>query len=252
MDRKEFEGRAVIVTGAASGLGRATALAMAGAGAMVVLTDVNTAGLEETLALTGDAPANLKIFTADLTDPDAGAKLVAQTIAAFGRLDALCCVAGTTKLAKSETVTLAQWERIQAVNVRAPFFLFQAALRHLLTSEGAVVNVASTAAITGHAYLAPYAASKGGLIAMTKSLAVEYAKTPLRINVVAPGPMHTPMAIADAETLQDLDMSLLTRTMGLRPIAEPEDLTDVILYLASPRNRKVHGATFVIDQGATV
>lgn len=252
MTERELEGRAVIVTGAAGGLGRAAALAFAQAGASVAIADVNADGLAETATKVRELGAPVAAIPTDLTDPAACTALVAGTVAAFGRLDALASIAGLLHLAKAETVTPEQWDRVYAVNVRAPFLLFQAALPHLLASEGTVVFVASASAFVGHAYLAPYASSKGALIALTKSLAVEYAKTPIRINAVAPGPMNTPMATGGAgKVAGDYDMHLLMRAAGLRPMAEPEDLTDIIVYLASPRNRKVHGATFTIDQGAS-
>jgi NAD(P)-dependent dehydrogenase (short-subunit alcohol dehydrogenase family) len=252
MSGGDFTGRTVIVTGAAQGLGRATALSLATQGADLVIADINAAGLADTAEQARAAGAAVLPVPTDLGDPAACAALVEQAVARFGGLDALCNVAGLLHLARAETVTVDQWDKVYAVNVRAPFLLFQAALPHLLAREGAVVNVASASAVMGHAYLAPYGSSKGALVALTRSLAAEFIASPIRINAICPGPMNTPMATSPAGKMpQQFDMPLIMRTAGMRPMAEPEDLTDMIVYLASPKNRKVHGAVIVIDQGTT-
>lgn len=146
----DMAGKAALVTGAASGLGRATALRLGEAGADLCLVDVNAGGLEETAGL---LPAgNVLLHTANLADPDACKGAVAAAVERFGRLDALCNVAGIFKFSHAHEMTRADYERTIAINLSAPFFLSQAAIPHLLEVNGAIVNCASSAAFVGEAY----------------------------------------------------------------------------------------------------
>ncbi len=188
----EMSGKAALVTGAASGLGRATALRLAEAGAQLCLIDVSADGLAETAGLAGDA--EVLVHQADLSDAEACAPAVAAAVARFGRLDALCNIAGIIKFANSHEMPRELWDRTIAINLTAPFLLSQAAIPHLLESNGAIVNCASTAAFVGEAYAAAYCASKAGLVQMTKAMAMEYVRKPIRINAVAPGGMMTNIA----------------------------------------------------------
>ncbi len=137
-----------------------------------------------------------------------------------------------------------------AVNMSAPFWLSQAALPHLLERGGNIVNVASSAAFLGEAYLVPYTASKAALVQMTKSMAMEFLKQNVRINAVAPGGMNT--AIGANESLPEgADMALLQRFMPVRPMAEPALVADLIVYVASDRAANIHGACLSTDAGIT-
>lgn len=243
----DMSGRAALVTGAASGLGRATARKLAEAGADLCLVDVNQAGLEETAGLIGGAPV---LHTADLADPDACAGAVAAAVQGFGRLDALCNVAGVFKFAHATDLPRGDWDRIIAINLSAPFFLSQAAIPHLIEGNGAIVNVASSAAFIGEAYAAAYCASKAGLAQMTKAMAMEFAHKPIRINAVAPGGMMTNIA-ANMQMPDNLDYDLIKRFSGLRGLVEVDDVADLIAMLASPAGRSYHGAVLSIDAGIT-
>lgn len=245
----EFKGKVVIVTGAASGLGRATALALAAEGAQLVLADVNEGGLADTLASAVQSGATAIAIPTDVADAGACAELVRRATAAFGGLDALCNVAGVCRFDHATSIAPETWDKIFAVNVRGPFFLTQAALPHLIAREGAVVNVASASAFFGHSYLAHYAASKAALVSLTKSLAMEFMNKPVRINAVAPGGMG-PMSGMGGPP-EGIDMALLGRYVPLRGVSPPEDLTDVILMLAGPRGRSFHGACLNVDKGIT-
>lgn len=249
MADREFQGKTALVTGAASGLGRETALAFARAGADLCLVDLNAGGLAETFGDVKKLGASAIELATDISDPAACGKAVAAAVDRFGRLDALCNVAGIVAFARLKDATPEHWNRIIGVNLTGPFFLMQAAMPHLIASNGAVVNVASAAAYRGHAYTAAYNASKAALVNLTKSLATEFAKETVRINAIAPGAMLTGMT--NIQLPADLDPQLLALTFPVRPPAQPEDMTDLILYLASDRARAVHGATFSIDCGMT-
>lgn len=244
----EFDGKAVLVTGAASGLGRASAIAFAAAGGRVAVVDRQQEGLVATMAeLTGAGHVSI---CADLEDATTPSSCIDQAVAALGGLDALCNIAGICRFDHAGAVDAATWDRIMAVNARAPFLLMQAAMPHLIERQGAIVNVASAAAVMGQAYLSHYSASKGALIAMTRSLAMEYIKQPVRINAVAPGGIMTGMA-GTMIPPADADPDLFARFMPRRPVMMPEELTDTILMLAGPRGTAYHGAVLNIDRGMT-
>ncbi len=244
----DMGGKAALVTGAASGLGRATALRLTEAGARVCLVDVDADGLAETAKLI--AGSETLVHPADLTDPEACAPAVAAAVARFGRLDALCNVAGIIKFANSHQMPRGDWDRTIAINLTAPFLLSQAAIPHLLEAEGAIVNVASTAAFVGEAYAAAYCASKAGMVQMTKAMAMEYVRKPIRINAVAPGGMVT--NIANGLTMPEgVEYDLIQRFSGLRGTVEVEDVAELVAMLASPAGRSYHGACVTIDAGIT-
>jgi NAD(P)-dependent dehydrogenase (short-subunit alcohol dehydrogenase family) len=243
----DMTGKAALVTGAASGLGRATAIKLAEAGARVCIVDVNAAGLEETAALMA---GETLVHAADLSDPEACRAVVEAALARFGRLDALCNIAGIIKFANSHEMARTDWDRTIAINLSAPFFLSQAAIPHLLEANGAIVNCASSAAFVGEAYVAAYCASKAGLVQMTKAMAMEYARKSIRINAVAPGGMIT--GIANGMTMPEgVEYDLIQRYSGLRGTVEVVDVADLIAMLASPAGRSYHGACISIDAGIT-
>lgn len=242
--------KAALVTGAASGLGRATALALAGAGADVCLVDLNQAGLEETARQVREIGMRAEIHATDLTVPENCAAAVEAAVAAFGRLDALCNVAGIIIFAHSPDMPVADWNRTLAVNLSAPFFLCQAAIPHLLARHGAIVNVTSSAAFIGEAYVAAYCASKAGLTHMTKALAMEYVNKPIRINAVAPGGMMTPMGTT-IRMPEGVDRSLIQRFTPLRGLVEVGDVAELIAFLSSDAARGYHGACIAVDKGIT-
>jgi NAD(P)-dependent dehydrogenase (short-subunit alcohol dehydrogenase family) len=244
----DMTGKAALVTGAAGGLGRATAVALAKAGADVCLVDLNAEGLAETARLVA---TKAHVHATDLGKPDNCKAAVAAAVEAFGRLDALCNVAGVLKLVNAHEMSVEDWRLIIGVNLDAPFFLCQAAIPHLLASgDGAIVNVSSLAAHIGEAYGVAYCASKGGVSQMTKALAVEYMNQPLRINAISPGGMNTPMGASFAPP-PGADLSLLANLRPPRGLVELEDMANMIAYLASPASRGFHGADLQMDKGMT-
>ena len=246
----DMNGKVALVTGAASGLGRATALKLAAAGASVAIVDVNPGALAETEQLLSQRGAKTLAIPADLADPAVCTAVVDQTVVHFGRLDALCNVAGVIYLANSPDMPAEQWHKTMAVNLSAPFFLSQAAIPHLLEAKGAIVNVASSAAFIGEAYAAAYCATKAGLVNLTKAMAMEYIRKPIRINAVAPGGMMTNIAV-NFRPPEGCDIDLLKRYSPMRGLVEVDDVADMIALLASDAGRGYHGACISIDAGVT-
>ncbi|MEZ5743708.1 MAG: SDR family oxidoreductase [Sphingomonadaceae bacterium] len=247
----DMAGRAALVTGAASGLGKATALKLAEAGARVCLVDLNEDGLKQTASEIGEAAL---VHAANLSDPETCAPAVEAAVEAFGGLDALCNIAGLIQFHNSHTMPRSAWDLTIAVNLTAPFLLSQAAIPHLLASDqeggGAIVNCSSTAAFVGEAYAAAYCASKAGILQMTKAMAMEYVRKPIRINAIAPGGMMTGIA-ANMTMPEEPEMDLIARFSGLRGLVEVEDVADQIAMLASPAGKGFHGACVTIDAGIT-
>jgi NAD(P)-dependent dehydrogenase (short-subunit alcohol dehydrogenase family) len=246
----DMTGKAAVVTGAASGLGRGTALALARAGADVCLVDVNAGGLEETAAQVRALGRKAIVLASDLANPENCTAAIAAAAKAFGCLDALCNVAGLIIFSNSSEMAVADWDKTLAVNLSAPFHLSKAAIPHLLARDGAIVNVTSSAAFIGEAYAAAYCATKAGLNAMTKSMAMEYMKRPIRINAVAPGGMMTNIA-ANLRMPDGVDHELIKRFSGMRGLVEVDDVAEMIAYLASDAGKGFHGACVTMDRGIT-
>ena len=250
MSAGEFDNKVVVVTGASSGLGRATAFAFAAEGARLVLADVDASGLDATNAKLQEMGGKAIAVPTDLADAGACSALALKAVEAFGKLDVVCNVAGAFRFDHATAITPEIWDRIHGVNVRGPFFVIQSALPYLIESAGSVVNVASASAFLGHAYLTHYASSKAALVNLTKSLAMEYIHSPVRINAIAPGGINTAMTMGTSIP-EDIDFSLVGRYSPLRGSSEPEDLTDLILMLAGPRGKSIHGACLNADRGIT-
>ncbi|MGD9472452.1 MAG: SDR family NAD(P)-dependent oxidoreductase [Novosphingobium sp.] len=250
MSKGEFDGKVVLVTGAASGLGRASSIRFATEGAKLCLVDLNADGLAETARRIAAAGGESVSCTGDLGDRANCGKAVATAVEAFGRLDVLCNIAGILRFHALADVSGEDWARLFSANVSAPFFMIQAAMPHLIEAQGNVVNVVSTAAFLGQAYTAPYAATKAALLSLTKSLAMEFMHSPVRINALAPGGMMTEM-VQTLEFPADADQILIARYIGIRPPSSPEDIVEPLLFLASDRARSVHGACYSADNGIT-
>jgi NAD(P)-dependent dehydrogenase (short-subunit alcohol dehydrogenase family) len=245
-----MNGKVALVTGAASGLGRATAFALGRAGADICVVDVNVAGLEDAATQLRALGVRALPRATDLSVRANCVDAVAAAVAEFGRLDALCNVAGIIVMCDAHEMGAADYERTIAVNLNAPFYLMQAAIPHLLQAQGAVVNVTSSAAFVGEAYAAAYCATKAGLTHMTRALAMEYVHKPIRFNCVAPGGMPTNIANT-LKMPEGVDYALIKRFSGLRGMVEIGDVADIIAFLASDAGRSYHGACINIDRGIT-
>lgn len=252
MAPSDMTGRVALVTGAAAGLGQASAVRLAEVGADLILVDVDASGLETTAARIREQGCRAAILALDLSRR-ANCKLaVDHAVDEFGRLDALCNVAGVMLPGPTSEVSDEAWDLTMAVNLEAPFFLIRAALPHLLEAHGAIVNVTSCAAFQGQAYFAAYCATKAGLTNMTKALAMEFMHRPIRINAVAPGGMMTGltggMGLLPKETT---DWSLVQRIGSVKGMCEIEDVAECVAFLATDAARGYHGACINIDAGVT-
>ncbi len=248
MSAGRYDGKVVLATGAGSGIGRAVALRLAREGAAVLAVDIDPARLEETAKL---AEGTVATAALDLSDPEACAAAVDRAVAEFGRLDVLGSIAGIYLAAHTTEFPLADYRRLMAVNLDAPFFLAQAAIPHLLETSGNIVNIASNSGIQGVPYSAAYSMSKGGIIQLTRSLAVEYLKTPLRVNAIAPAGTNTNIA-TEASFPSDMDLELAVRMAGMRGLAEPDEVAALFAFLASDEAPSITGAVYVVDNGLTV
>lgn len=249
MTHQRFAGKSVLVTGAASGIGRATALLFAREGARLTIGDINADGLAETVAMIGkDGAAPVKALHHNAEDHDSCRALVAA--AAADGLDILCNVAGMLKWGPTESYAVEDFERLLRINTTSVFVLCQAALPHLLASKGNIVCVASTAGLSGIPYSVAYTASKHAVVGMIKSLALEYAAKGVRVNGVAPGQVATPMTSA-APPQGDIDWPLVMRNVPklANGICDPEDIAEALAFLASDASRKTTGALLAVDGG---
>lgn len=242
---ERFAGKTAIVTGAGSGIGRATAKRMAQEGARVIATDLVQARLDELAAEVGGG--DVISVGGDITREETIAALVA---AASGRVDVLANVAGIMDgFLPAGEVDDATWERVMAVNLTAAFRLTRAVLPFMLSqSRGSIVNVASEAALRGSAAGAAYTSSKHALVGLTKSTAFMYAPNGIRANAVAPGPVRTSIEAAMKSPLAAARLGPLFQT-NVPPVAEPEQLAAAITWLASDDAANVTGIVLASDGG---
>ena len=246
MDR--FDGKVAFITGAAAGIGRATALRLAQEGASVYLVDVAAEGLEQTLKLCEAEGADGVADSCDITSEEDVRRAMQACVDRFGRLDTLCNIAGILLLDHFERITPDQFRRVLEVNLVGTFMLCQAAMPHLLKSKGSIVNTSSTSALAGMPYGAAYGTSKGGVSALTRTLAVEFGKQGVRCNAVNPGSIKTAMMGGD-RLPEDVDGQLLMRAMSIGPPRGPEVVAATIAMLASEDGIHINGEEIRVDGG---
>jgi len=246
-----FREKSVIVTGATSGIGRATAEAFGREGARLVLVGRDEQALAEVAAAVSSPGAAAIPCRADVTAEDAPAAIVGRAVDAFGGLDVLVNAAGIIATGALDATTDDVWDQMMAINLRAPFRLMRAASPHLAARKGSVVNVSSVNGMRSFAGVLAYCVSKAGVDQLTRCAALELAPLGVRVNAVNPGVtvtnLHRRSGMPEAQYAAFLERSKTTHPLG-RP-GNPEEIASLILYLASDRAGWMTGETIPIDGG---
>jgi NAD(P)-dependent dehydrogenase (short-subunit alcohol dehydrogenase family) len=244
---KRFEGKTAFITGAGSGIGRATAVAFAAEGARVVVTDRTEAALKETAEHVKAACADVLAIACDVSKPEEVEAAVTQAVEVFGRIDCALNNAGVeNKATPLHEIELQEWDRILNINLRGTFICIKHEIAQMVRQGGGVVvNTSSGAGIRGVPGGAAYAASKHAIIGLTKSAALDYAKQNIRVNAVLPGNIATPMM--DRFTGGDIQKAIDLEPVGR--LGKPEEIAEAVLWMCSDLGGFVTGASIVVDGG---
>lgn len=248
-----MKGKVSIVTGAASGIGRATAELLAAEGSRVLLADLDGAGegVARSIESRGGAAGFIE---ADLTQASECEAVVSAALDLHGGIDVLINCAGTIRRATVVDTSESDWDRVMAVNVKSVYLMAREAIPEMARRGGAIVNVASGWGVTAGARAAAYCASKGAVLQLTRAMAVDHAEQGIRVNCVCPGDVDTPMLQQEADdlgmTLEALRHQSAERPMGR--VGSALEVAQTVLYLVGDRARYVTGATVLVDGGGTI
>jgi NAD(P)-dependent dehydrogenase (short-subunit alcohol dehydrogenase family) len=249
----DFSGKVSLVTGAGSGIGRATAIRLAQEGSRVVITDVDAGRLDEAQAAIEADGGEVLSRRAELASIEAIRELVSACEERFGALHVLVNNAGTHSGGPVESFSSQEWDRVHAVNAKAPFFLVQSALELLKASGGAVVNVSSMSGILGMDSMSVYCSSKGALVALTRALAHDLAPFRIRVNCVCPGPTDTAQPATFLAAFSGAEQARLKEhwydRLLMKRSASSEEIANAVVYLASDEASFSTGLIMPVDGG---
>ena len=246
-------GKVCVITGAGSGIGRASALLFAREGGCVVVADVERDGADETVAqITADG-GNASAFVVDVTDPAAAKRLADHAASTHGRVDVLFNNAGISGVGTVHETSTDLWDRVMAVNVRGVFLVSKFVVPHMLERRaGSIINMSSTIAEIGLAQRASYAASKGVVLALTRAMQVDYASFGIRVNALLPGTIHTPFVekyLRESYPNREDGLKEIRKRQLTAELGKPEDVASAALFLASDESRFVMGSALFVDGG---
>jgi len=246
-----LRGKVAIITGAGSGIGRATALLFAEEGAKVVICDIAESGAEVCKEIT-EKGGEAMFIRSDVSKVEDVAYLIKKTIEGYGRLDVLINNAGIPSHGTVLDIAVAEWDRVLDVNLKGAFLCSKYAIPEMIKGGGGViVNVASVLGLVGGKGEVAYCTSKGGLIALTKALALDFAEYKIRVNCICPGSVETPMRqrIMAQKTPEERRAAELK--IPIKRVAKPEEIARAILFLASEESSYITGSVLVVDGGWT-
>ena len=250
MAANRFDGKVALLTGAGSGIGRAVAVRLASEGAKVFGHDVNADALSETEQIAKDAGGEMLVRDGDISKRDECVEMVADCVAAYGRIDIVGNIAGIARAEHFLDVTDADYRRMMGVNVDGPLFVAQAVIPHLLETGGTLINIASNAGLMGQAFTVVYCMSKGAVVQMTRSLAMEFVKQDIRINAIAPAGINTSLTTG-FQIPDDIDFELMIPYSGYRGMGEATDIANLFAWMASDEASNMHGSIVSSDRGVT-
>jgi NAD(P)-dependent dehydrogenase (short-subunit alcohol dehydrogenase family) len=242
-----------IITGAGSGIGKASALLFAGEGGCVVVADVDGAAAEETVSQIRGAGGTAMPCLADVADPAAAQRLADETAARFGRIDVLFNNAGISGVGRAHDTPIELWDQVMRVNARGVFLVSKYVVPHMLKRRaGSIINMSSTIAEIGLADRASYAASKGAVLALTRAMQVDYARFGIRVNALLPGTIQTPFVekyLRESYPNREEGLAAIRKRQLTAELGKPEDVAFAALFLASDESRFVMGSALFVDGG---